>query len=299
MPNDSALIDWVAQPPAAACALSQPFTAAAALDLRRACGPEATYIAGGTALQLGWGVAEEQRPSHTLLIDVLAGAVPAGVHLDVLPDGSRALRLGAAARLEALRRDARVRAAAPRLAEAFDAIAAPAVRHLATLGGNIGWRCGDALPALLAAGAWLTLAEGTRVPLDRMLDEARAGGAALPLIAEVCWPLARAPRPGWSIFEKIGWRAAFSPSRLTLAIEALSDRGVIAEPRVAATAAGWPARRLTRVERVLVGLTPEALRRDAGGLRAACLADLDDSPQARLVTRLLTGHLSREAMPHG
>lgn len=299
MPDDSALIDWTAPPPAAPCALSQPGTAAAALHLTRACGSEATYIAGGTALQLGWGVAEEQRPAHTLLIDVLAGAVPAGVHLDAGPDGSRVLRLGAAARLETLRRDARVRAAAPRLAEALDAIAAPAVRHLATLGGNIGWRCGDALPALLAGGARVTLAEGASAPLDQVLHEARAPGAALPLIAEVCLPLARAPRIGWSVVEKVGWRAAFSPSRLTLAIEALSDRGAIAEPRVAATAAGWPARRLTQVERFLAGLTPEGLRREAGGLRAACLADLDDPAQARLVARLLTGHLSREAMSHG
>lgn len=292
--------DWSLPPPGVAPALCQPSDATQALALGGQAG--AAWIAGGTALQLAWGVAEEERPTVTLLIDLLAGAVPAGVLPDQLPDGRPALRIGAGTRLEALRRCPELRTQAPRLAEALDAIAAPGVRHLATLGGNVGWRCGDALPVLLARGAWAALADGSRRPLAELLH--MRTGQPLPLISALLWPLDTARWIGWSVVEKVGWRAAFSPSRLTLALEVACDDGAFATPSLAATAAGWPARRLPAVEAWLAGRRPEALIREAAGLRAACAADLRDAgpPQAertRLAARLISGHLSREASVHG
>lgn len=284
-------MDWTLPPPAGAPALCQPASAAQALALRQQ--PGAAYIAGGTALQLAWGVAEEERPTAGLLIDLLAGAVPAGVALAALPDGRPALRLGAGTRLEALRRDPRVRHQAPRLAEALDSIAAPGVRQLATLGGNIAWRCGDAVPALLAAGAWVELAEGGPQPLESLLQ------AGPPLIGSVLWPLASAPWTGWSVFEKLGWRAAFSPSRLTLAIEVACVDGCFEQPHLAATAAGWPARRLAQAEAWLAGRSTSALAGESAALRQACLADLQDASRARLAANLIAGHLMREASVHG
>ena len=292
-------IDWHSPPPAAAPALCQPGSATEALSASRHLGPRAAFIAGGTALPLAWGVAEEARPEVSHLIDLLAGALSADIAPAVLPDGTPVLRLGAGVTLETLRRDARVRSVAPRLAEAIEALAAPGVRHLATLGGNIGWRWGDALPALLAAGAWVRTADGAQAPLERILDEARAAGRDVPLVTDVAWPLPNAPRTGWSIAEKLGWRAAFSPSRLTLALEVGWDAGVFSAPRVAATAAGWPARRLAHVERWLDGRSPAALADRGSELRQACLADGADALRARLLARLLVGHLSHEARVHG
>ena len=279
--------------------LQRPSSSADAVDLYRRLGSDAAYIAGGTALQLAWGVADEERPGVSVLIDLLAGALASGVEVSVPADGTPMLRLGAGARLEILRRDPGLRAIAPRLAQALDAIGAPGVRHLATLGGNIGWGCGDALPALLAADAMVVLAEGPIQPLADVLDAARTAGRPIPLITEICWPGRRTPRRGWSVFEKVGWRAAFSPSRLTFALEASSDHGVITNARVAVTAAGWPARRLPGVEAFLEGRLAATLVHEAQSLRAACAVDLEEPGRVRLIARLLVGHFAREAALHG
>lgn len=297
MPNDAGPIDWVPRTAGKAPALVRAASAQQALAARRSLGPGAVFVAGATALQLAWGVAEEESPDASHLVDLLGGALPAGIDDVILPDGTLALRVGAAARLESLRRDPRLRAWVPRLCDAIDAIASPGVRNLATLGGNIGWRCGDALPALLASQARAGLAEGGVAPLVEILDAARRDPAGdLPLIEAVFLPKgSSAHAGGWSVFEKVGWRATFSPSRLTLAVEASEQGGRIATARVAATAAGWPARRLPSVEAWLIGRAVAALRVDAPALSAACLADLGDASRARLAARLLTGHLAREA----
>ncbi len=298
MSSDEPLKEWSCAGPPRQPVLLQPRCGADALDLHRRLGTDAACIAGGTALQLAWGVADEERPAVSVLIDLLAGAVPAGIEESSLADGTPVLRLGAATRLEILRRDARVQAIAPRFAQALQAIAAPGVRQLATLGGNIGWGCGDAVPPLLAADARVVLIEGPIVPLRPVLDAARERHQPIPLIAALCLPRPRVARLGWSVFEKVGWRAAFSPARLTLALEASSDRGVIRDVRVAVTAAGWPARRLPGVEVFLQGRVAAALAEHADGLRAACAGDLGDPGQSRLLARLLLGHLSREAACH-
>lgn len=292
-------IDWTAPEPARPVALSRPTTAAQALAEYRRLAPDAAFLAGGTALSLAWGVAEEERPGVGTLIDLLGGAVATGIEPASLPDGRPALRVGAGTTLEAMRRDASVWMRARRLAEAIDAIGAPGVRHLATLGGNIGWRWGDTLPALLAADAWVSLAEGGARPLATVLELARGEQAPLPLLDAVFWPQRPAPVTGWSVCEKLGARAAFSPSRLTLAIEARCEGGVIAQPCVAATAAGWPARRLPAAEAWLAGRSPAELAGAVSALQSACLADTEDPARARLVARLLAGHLSREAALHG
>ena len=209
------------------------------------------------------------------------------------------MRIGAATLLEDLRQDASIGLHARRLVEAIDAIGAPGVRHLATIGGNVGWRWGDTLPTLLAAEAWVVLADGGPHPLASVLDTARLENAALPLIDALLWPRPEARSPGWSVYEKLGGREAFSPSRLTLGLEVRCDEGRVADPRVAVTAAGWPARRLPQVEAWLSGRPAATLASYATALRDACLADIGDAHRARLVARLLTGHLGREASLHG
>ena len=145
----------------------------------------------------------------------------------------------------------------------------------------------------------MVLAEGPILPLAEVLDAARTAGRPVPLITEICWPGRGTACQGWSVFEKVGWRAAFSPSRLTLALEARSERGVIAGARVAVTAAGWPARRLPAVEAFLEGRLAAALGHQEQSLRAVCADELVDSGRSRLLARLLVGHLACEAASHG
>lgn len=184
-------------------------------------------IAGGTALQLGWpeGVAPA-----TVLVDV--SRLPGARGL-TWPDDETApaVRIGCATTLAALARDASLRFALPLLAQAVDAIGAPGVRTLATLGGNLGWRHGDTVAALLVLDASVELAHGDWMRVADWLAHPRP-----PLAVAVHIPLGHGP--GW--FEKVGGREAFSPSRLTIAA---------CGGRLAAVAADLPGRRLRAAER--------------------------------------------------
>lgn len=231
--------------------------AAAAQARRDMLGTAGAFVGGGTALQLGWDGAA---PDLTL-VDV--SALPAAQGVSV--HGDR-LRIGAANRLEPLSHHPAVRTGAPLLASACGEIAAMGVRHLATLGGNVGWRYGDTLAPLLALDAGAELADGRVVLLADVFER-----DPLPLIVAL-WIDERTARER-SVFEKAGHRAAFSPSRLTLAI--------VGGTRLAAVGAGLAARRLRAVEHALVH----------GGLPEACLADLGDPLPARLARRLIEGHL--------
>jgi CO/xanthine dehydrogenase FAD-binding subunit len=181
------------------------------------------YAAGCTALQLSWG---EGAPDA--LTDIVGLAEARGVRI---VDGR--LRVGALETLERCRTDALVLAHAPLLAQACGVIGALGVRMLGTLGGNIGWRQGDTVPALLALDAWIETADGL-LPLADALAL-----PDLPLVLAVHVP----QQPPVAVFEKTGHRAAFSLSAITVA--GCVDGRVV---RLAASAAGHPAQRLRQAE---------------------------------------------------
>lgn len=265
--------------------IASPRSAIEAQQLCDARPGEACFVAGGTALQLDWPAT--QVPTLQL-IDISALPEAQGISLQ----GDGWLRLGAATRLEALRQDALVRRHAPLLTSACDSLAALAVRHLATLGGNVGWRWGDTLAALLALAAQAELADGRRRPLAGLLQE-----PTLPLIVAL-WLDASAP-PALALYEKIGLRAAFSPTRLALAFSGGLQKGRLCALRIAVSGAGLPARRMNQAERLLLAQPLAALEPEA--LQAACADDLagcvDAASRARLAARLLAGHLGEDIRP--
>ncbi|MCS6766030.1 MAG: FAD binding domain-containing protein [Candidatus Protistobacter heckmanni] len=252
----------------------------------------AAFIAGGTALQLAWQEPWKSGDAQFDLVDVAGLAESDGVALR-----DDWLRIGAACKLEALRRHPLVLEHAPILAAACEQIGALGVRNLATLGGNVGWRFGDALAPLLALDAHAELADGEVLPLPVVLALPR-----LPLILALRLPPAA---PGaWTLYEKAGLRAAFTPSRLALALHVAAASGPDAGQglpygplrglRIAAAGAGLAARRLREAEALLEGSVPEDLNGGAlrKSVRAACARDLpEDATRARLAARLICGHL--------
>ena len=139
--------------------LVTPPTPQAAQALADALGSGARFIAGGTVVQQEW---DEPRlaPAGIRFIDVQTWSQSRGI----AQDGTQ-LRICAAERLEAVRLHVLVRQNAPLLAEALGQLGALGVRHLGTLGGNVGWGMGDAVPVLLALDAQAELADGRCVPL--------------------------------------------------------------------------------------------------------------------------------------
>jgi len=217
----------------------RPATIAEALAL---AGEDASEIvAGGTALQLGWanGSAKPRRLIDLSRIPDLKGMMPSG----------GAFRIGALTSLGAFERDQSVREALPLLAAAVRSTAGPAVRNLATFGGNIAGRTGCLLPALLALDARLEIAAQagrTVMPLAQWLAE--TPGTAV--IEAVIIP---APPVGarWT-HRKVGLRAAFTPSMAGVAGLIGTADGRVVLARLAASGGG-EAVRLGRAEAMLAG----------------------------------------------
>ncbi|WP_028239769.1 FAD binding domain-containing protein [Stutzerimonas azotifigens] len=241
---------------------------------------EAIYLAGGTAVQLAWDQAGPPAP----LVDALALLPPPSVE----PLEAGGLRLAASCTLEQLRTHPLVQARAPLLAEACRTLASYAVRQLATLGGNLAWGFGDCLAVLLAQGATAHLDDGRRLPLAEYLAL-----TPRPLLLAVTLD----GRPAaFARYEKVGLRAAFSPSRVALCLLAERDGGgQLVSVRAAAVGAGLPGRRLAHTEAWLEGRDPMTLTLGDRQLRAAAEADFPDAvDRARVVARLLAGWLSEE-----
>jgi CO/xanthine dehydrogenase FAD-binding subunit len=257
--------------------LDRPVTAHDAVRLKSHYGEQAAFIAGGSIVQSGW----QDSLASVNLIDIAGLPEAQGVQ-----ENATHLRIGAAMRLEPLRHHALVKKHAPLLAEACAGIGALGVRNLATLGGNIGWRFGDTLAVLLALDVDVELADGSVMPLMDILDM-----QSLPLIVAVQVALQTS---AFSLYEKVGLRAAFSPTRLALALCVGQRRDEIFPVRIAATGAALQARRLRHAEAALQGHVPGTLPSSA--IRAACLQDLpEDAQRARLAANLIAGHLGQFA----
>lgn len=252
-----------------------PYSPHEAQRLADALGERGRFIAGGTALQQAW---DETRlaPAGICFIDVQRWPETQQIGLS-----SETLRIGAGACLESVRRDPLALAHAPLLVEALCQLGAPGVRRLGTLGGNIGWGMGDTAPVLLALEALLELADGTLEPMARTLDR-----AVRPLIVALHVPRADRHVPVHAAFEKIGYRAAFSPARLRMALRWHDARRGCRVSHVAVAAPDLTVRRLRAVE-ALVADPAQPPGLDA--LRSACLADLP-APLAAMASRLVAGH---------
>lgn len=166
--------------------------------------PAARVVAGGSAFQVDWSQGKA-RP------DVLVTLGALGLGTVSMTEGA-CLRIGATVTLDALDHSPLVAARVPLLARALRDVAAPPVRRLATIGGQVGWGVGCLLPALLALGARVGHAteEGQ---FDTPLAHWLAAPAGLVLWLDVPVP----PTGTRWCWRKVGLRAAFTPSIIAVA----------------------------------------------------------------------------------
>jgi xanthine dehydrogenase D subunit/xanthine dehydrogenase C subunit len=205
--------------------------------------PSARYVAGGTALQLEWA---NGRAAPETLVSLGDIAELKGVtHAD---DG---VCVGALTPLGELERDLTLGSTQPLLIAAILSVAAPSVRHLATIGGNVAGRSGCLIPALLALDATLSgfgTAGRWRRPLrDWLLGNAAAG----EIIAAIEVPAMRGDSR-WTV-RKIGLRAAFSPSVIGVAGYLQVAEGRIDRARLAVGGGSVVPARLAAAEAWLEG----------------------------------------------
>jgi CO/xanthine dehydrogenase FAD-binding subunit len=172
-----------------------------AADLAGRFGTDARLVAGATALQLEWRHGGRP-PAH--LIDLTALPELDGARESANGD----LRIGALTRLSKLERGIGERV--PLLAETVRRVAAPGVRQLATIGGNIAGGTGCLIPTLLALGTSLEIFDADALHVLSLRSWLSRPTPRNGIIVSVVVP----PLPARyrAAHRKIGLRAAFSPS---------------------------------------------------------------------------------------
>lgn len=230
----------------------QPRSLHEAWELKRSLGDSAIYVSGGTLLRTQWENGTAHMPMQLIDLRKITGLTDIS-----LTDFY--LSLGALVPLSKCRSDGHLKAVAPALQEAIRCIAAPSVRNLATLGGNIASGFGDVLPALLVYDADLVIFDGkfmTALPLVEWLNHHWSGiKPAEDLIAEIRISPARLENQvpdRLEIFRKVGRREAFTPSLVTVAISATIDtEHRFREVRIAAGGGSGRPQRLRKAEAML------------------------------------------------
>jgi len=232
-------------------AVLQPRDMHEAWRMKRDLGEQSIYISGGTLLRTQWEAGTAAVPKY--LIDT--GSM---TELKMIFAAADELEIGASAHLSQCLREPFIQQAAPAFYQALRSIAAPSIRNLATIGGNIASGIGDALPALLVHDTRLVWFDGRQefeLPLSDWL-KADKSRFANDLLCKI-----RIPFPGQSgeeargrinAYQKVGRREAFTPSLVTVAISGFIHRqGSFPLLRIAAGGGNAGAKRLSSVEAML------------------------------------------------
>lgn len=188
-------------------------------------------VAGGSGFQLEFS--QGQKPP--------AQYVPIG-HL--IPKGIQGLTIGAGTPLEDIRH-----ANIPLLSKACADVAAPNIRRLATLGGNLAWGKGCLIPALITLDAVVETTEGTMGVLEYLTAPF---GIILSLTLQ---PLD--DNNSKSTWRKVGLRQAFTASIIASAGMMSVQDGKISDLRLAVGGGATPPQKLHDTEAWLLGQAPK------------------------------------------
>jgi carbon-monoxide dehydrogenase medium subunit len=235
--------------------IHEPATVEESVRLLAQLGGEGGPLAGGT-----WVMREPTRPGPYVALRAVAEL--RGVRAS---DGE--VRIGAMtthAEIAALEGHGPALAG---LVEAARRSAFPAVRNVATLGGNLAapFPEADLVPPLLAAGATLELASAAGASEVSVEDWAAGERPAGALIVAARVPV---PAGRHAAFERLTVRATAEYSLVSVAVSADLDGGAIAEARVAVGAAEPAPRRVPEAEAALAGRAPDAAAGEAAGAAA-------------------------------
>lgn len=228
-------------------------TAATLAEAQAALGPEAHVIGGGTLLMraVNYGAAGIGR-----LVRVLDPALR-----EVRVEGER-VRIGAGVTMAEVMAHRDLEALAP----VARSVGGPAVRCMATVGGNLFARSpyGDFTVALLALDAEVHWSDGRREPLEAMLA---ARDRARGVVAAVSVPRVRA---GALRYRKVSRTKPRGASVMAIAAWLPGSAGTVGEARIAFGAMGPTAVRAKAAEAALRGA-----RLDAAGIAPALAMCLD------------------------
>ncbi|WP_177217876.1 FAD binding domain-containing protein [Paenibacillus algorifonticola] len=239
----------------------QPSDVAEACTLKQQLGEDGVFVAGGTLLRTWWEAGIAHMPSHLIDISGIAN-MQKPITLVSSSQDRQICQIRAAALLSEVRNDSHIRTHYSLLTTAMKNIAAPSIRNLATLGGNVLSRVGDALPALLVYEAMLLWHDGQgefEQSLAEWLLEAQVSHAWKNrlLLAIILPPVDQPEQEGHGrldVYHKVGRREVFTPSITTVAMSAAvgADRHIV-EVRIAVGGGQTAPKRLGHTELLLEG----------------------------------------------
>lgn len=252
--------------------------------------PEARIMAGGTDLLVCFRHTPQER-QPIIALERIAELT----RIEALPDGG--ISIGAVVPFSAIIRHPLLRQRHPLLVQAASTVGGPAIRNMATIGGNIvtASPAGDSLPALYLLDAELALQSSSgcrQIPLaDFITDPRRTVLKPGEIISRIILP----PSLNWTIqrFEKVGRRKSLAIAVASLAaMLRLSDNGTVLEARFAWGSVGPLVIRCKEAENALIGLPlSEASLNVAAALARQAVSPIDDVRATAEYRRTVAGNL--------
>lgn len=231
----------------------QPQHAEEAWTLKRRLGETACYVSGGTLLRTQWENEVRPIPAHLISLESIR-------ELRGIRRTARGISIGALTTLAECGDDEQLGSAAPSLAQAVSHVAAPSVRNLATIGGQIAGLTGDSLPALLALDAELIVYRDGGWRSESLARWLRAEDSARRPDDLICRVVLRketadaSPGEPFRFYEKLGRREGFAPSLVTVAgCGRITDDGTVTGVRLASGGGSALPARLPEAEEALNG----------------------------------------------
>ncbi|KRF01137.1 hypothetical protein ASG89_26405 [Paenibacillus sp. Soil766] len=255
----------------------QPTSVEEAIQLKHKWGKDAVIVAGGTWLRTRWENGLAQMPQHFISL----GRILALSGLTVNSQGQ--VHIGPALSIADLMKNELVQQKCGLLVQACSEIAAPSIRNLASIGGNVMTRTGDLIPALLVMDAqiqctagqnertialkdWLAAPLGAHDEIITGIIVQTGGEGSLegmkntaknPEDAKTTDRLLDAVKEKEIIHEfylKVGRREAFTPSVVTVAGRlSLRADGAVAEIALAAGGGNAVGARFSVLEAEMIG----------------------------------------------
>ena len=257
--------------------------------------PRAAVLAGGTDLMVHLRQPQrEKRPPAVVNLKRIPGLGAVEVTVD-------AIRLGTLVTLTALMEHPVVAAEYPVLPFAARYMGSPAIRHLATVGGNLcnASPAADLAPVLLVLDADVGIvgpAGARRLPLDRFFQG--PGRTALAPGELLQWVEVPRKHAGWEVrYERLDVRRAMDIAIVGVALALRREGGRVAEARLALGAVAPTPRRVPDAEAALVagGLDPATIAR-AVELAMAAARPIGDVRATAEYRREMVGALVRRAL---
>ncbi len=216
--------------------------------------PDAYLLAGGTDLMIKL---RHHEVHPACIVDI--SRIPELLTLEEEADGR--IRLGAGVTFSRLLASPLIREKAPILQQMAAQAGAVQLRNLGTIGGNVANAAlaADSLPVLIALEAEAEIAGPSGRRREKVAELVIGPGRTTLKSGEVLVAFRFVPPQGKGVFVKVGRRNALNIARLSMsAIGQLDAAGKIAEVRLVPGAALRRTRRVTEVERMLLGHEPTA-----------------------------------------